>query len=476
MGDENNIANEEETAALFVSGQKKIKAEEEAKRQAAEEEERRLAAEAKARQDEADLAERRKKAEKEELKLAKKAERKAAKKKNKLPLFIGLGVVAVIIIFFIAASTSDSNSESNTNKGGVDYASLEANAEYKPNSGGNNIKLVYPDGLYRNVTENSLNDNSVQVVFDPEEEGGVVTNVVITPLMIGEEGKTLTVDAVSFTEMDDIIAALEKISNSMLEEINPGAAITDVKLSEISNDKPDKYFYSCNFSSENYKTGAGYSWIERNEDGEYRAVVLSCADKQEDTEKVNIIKDLFVKNNAENSFGMVGANTPTSTDDESLLEDTTIHMGLHTPKNLFAKYDAAGDVSVWTDENGAIIILQPTATTENLNDSSLQYDYEKVYQFLKENIAKDGAMEIFDNVASRETLSESEFEGKAHYSAEYKDTIDGILYWERVYTGWWRDARTSQCYWYRILTIAPYKDMEVYKKICTNMESKREDI
>ena len=476
MGDEKNIASEEETAALFVSGQKKIKAEEEAKKQAAEEEERRLAAEAKARQDEADLAARKKKAEKEQTKLAKKAERKAAKKKNKLPLLIGLGVFAAIFIGFIAI-TSDGDTESN--KVEVDYDALEANAEYKPESVGNNLKISYPDGLYRDVTENKLKDNSVQVVFRPENEGDVVTNVVLTPLRLGDEQRktVLKKEAVAFTDMADIIAAFEQTSKSMLEETIPGAVITDVKVSEKSYDNPTQYSYSCNFTSEDYKTGAGYSWIWRNGDGEYRVVVLSCADKEENAEKVNKIKDIFINNNTESAFGMIGANPPQVSGEETeLLEETNIHLGLHVPQGLFGKSDALGDLSVWADENGAMIIVEPTVTDVDLVDNTSAYNKSEIYQYLKDNVAKNGAMDVLPNVENREIISEREDDGQTVFFGEYKDTIGGNVYWERAYADDWKDMRTGQTYWFRIITSAPYKNMDTYKAICEAMEVRMEDI
>ncbi len=79
MSDE-NMTNTEETAALFVSAQKKKKAEEEAKKKAAEEQARREAAEAEVRRMEQEVEERKRKAEEERIALEKAEQERAQKK------------------------------------------------------------------------------------------------------------------------------------------------------------------------------------------------------------------------------------------------------------------------------------------------------------------------------------------------------------------------------------------------------------
>ena len=178
MSDE-NLNNNEETQALFVSAQKRKQAEEEARKKAEAEQAKLDAAEAEVRRMEQEVEERKRKAEEERQALeqaAKDAEAANANQvdklkaavnsavnteaiktmarektvgKSKVPLFaaIGAGLVVVILIAVFALKGKGGKAEA------IDYSTIEFAKEYATTADGVGLKFFYPEALYAQVTE-----------------------------------------------------------------------------------------------------------------------------------------------------------------------------------------------------------------------------------------------------------------------------------------------------------------------------------
>ncbi len=477
----------DETAALFVSAQKKKKAEEEARKKAEEEKAKREAAEAEVKRMEMEVEERKKRAEEEKLALEKAAEEAKnaqasapvsapvepvktvsakAVDKSKMPIFIGAGAAAVVVIIiaiFLLKGKGDS----------VDYASLNMNAEYTSKASGYDIKFAYPDSLYPEVTENKT-DDALQILFKPGSKSSVITDVVVSPLH-NDKGEQVKTDSIAF-RAHDMNKTLEEVTKPQLESLFPGLNITEQKDSGYTVDNPGEYSLTYTFTSDQYKSGKGYAWVEPNSAGEYM-VVLSCfAKAKEDQEAVNKVQQTFADYNAKDAFAIPGANPPDSTEVDGMIEDNTTHMGLHVPKDRFTKWEHTTNYCIWSDLNGAMIITCPIDTDIDFSDYSIDLDYEKIMDTLRKH-GETGVNSFFGDVESRVLLSEEEImDGAFAYRAEYKDVIGGMTYWERFQSGYWTDVRTGKHYFVQIITVVPEVNKDIYKSIFDKTLASLEDI
>ncbi len=484
MSDEKLQSQEsEETAALFVSAQKKKKAEEEARKKAEEEQAKREAAEAEVKRMEREVEERKKRAEEEKIALEKVEEEvkkapvsaplEAAKTvstkaapASKTPIFIGIGAAAVLVII-IAVFALKGKGDS------VDYASLNMNAEYTPKASGYDIRFAYPDSLYTEVTENKT-DDALQVFFKPKSAASVVTDVVIAPLL-NDEGEQVKADSIAFKN-DDMTETMEKVSKEQLESLFPGLNVTEQKDSGYTVDNPGRYSLTYTFTSDQYKSGTGYVWVEPNSAGEYK-IILSCFAKSgEDQESVNKVQQTFADYNANDGFAMPGANPPESTETDGLIEDNSMHMGLHVPKDRFTRWEHTTNYNIWSDLNAAFIITSPIDTDMDLNDTSISLDYDKLMDALRKH-GESGVNNFFRDVESRTLLSEEELtDGVFAYRAEYKDVIGGVTFWERFQIGYWTDTTTGKHYFAKIITVVPEINKDIYKSIFDKTLASLEDI
>ncbi len=489
MGDENlNGTEGQETAALFVSAQKRKKAEEEAARIAAEEQAKRDAAEAEVRRMEAEVADQKRKAEEERLALEQAAREEAYRAKqlanqqpirdikeaagNKKGVFIGIGAAAavVIVIAIIAVVISSRGKK-------IDFETLEASKSYSLKESGYEIELTYPEEIYPEVTEKVLDGDNLQIFFQPENKNTVLTDFVISTPRSEKKDYTYTLDRVALFEPESKMKEITDAAKAGLEKIAPSATISNEKASEYSDDNPGKYFYTFSFTSDDFGSGAAASWMEKNGDIDYKVVTLYCMKSDEDDETVTKLRDLLYEKNADNAHLMPGATPPANADLDDMLKEETMHMGIRVPKDRYVRFGVTTNYSLWSDINGSMIIAYASPTDVDFNDDSVSLDYEAIYEQL-ESLADTGLKYYFPDSVSSRTLINGERigDGRFGYTGEYKDVMDGVTYYEKYTIKYWTDERTGKHYFATLLMLAPEKNKDIYKQIFEKSLDSLEDI
>ncbi|WP_026670781.1 hypothetical protein [Butyrivibrio sp. AE3006] len=479
MSDENmtNIDNDD-TSALFVSSQKKKKAEEEARKKAEEEKAKREAAEAEVRRMEQEVEERRRKAEAEKEALenaAKKevttvappisepvkaapetVEKPVAKSKSKKPLFIALGAVAAVIVIFLIVGNLGGGGFAP----GTDYSALAIDTEYKTKADGFDFTFSYPKSIYSDVTETRLADNMLELDFVADNKSEVTTNVVLTDSY--SDNTLLERNNIVFFHVSDIQKTLKETSKSMLEKLIPGVSVSEQVVSEYSESDPKTYTCTYKFTSENYKSGAAVAYLAPNGSDVYEVVLVSCAHSGEIQEEVEKIRDKFAGAIPENAYSMPGAKPPTSTDADDIIEDTISHLGLHVPGDRFVRYTKTQNYNLYSDLNGTYLIVQ--SLDSKLDFSTNDYADEDVDKYMRDNAAT-GINFYFSDITSRTLENESIDLDRVTLNFEYKDTIENVTYYEYYHLSHWTDMKTNKKYWITIVVLSPYKDKDIYKQI-----------
>jgi hypothetical protein len=504
MGDENNLVPEnEDTSALFVSSQKKKKAEEEAKRRAEEEQAKRDAAAAEVRRMEQEVEERRKKAEEEKLALeneekmtaeerakvaAQRAADKAAKEaaaSNKAAkpaaspavnskLFIIIGaVVAVLVLAFVIVKVVGSGGGKAS-----DYSQLGANGEYTPKASGFEIKILYPNDIYTEVTEKKVDEDNLQIFFNSKKSKDVTTNIVMTTYReetSSDGDKKMLKDNIALFQPETIQTGLTETAKKQLTGLIEDAKVTDEVTAQYSDDNPTTYTYDCKFTSGKYKSGTARAFLLPNPAGEYKVVMVCCFKAKADENGIASMRDIFVKNNTSAAFAMPGALPPTSNETDGMVQNLDMHMGLRLPKDRFVKYPHTTNYDLFSDLNGASVIVK-AYDLDMYGEELVNYNFDKLIEAPKE-LAKTGINSYHTDVTSRVFISDqSTTDGNVIYEADYKDVIGGVTYWERYHCSIWIDATTDRVYWATIITLAPEKNKSIYKEIFDKTLSNLEDI
>ncbi|MBQ9550783.1 MAG: hypothetical protein IJU87_08220 [Lachnospiraceae bacterium] len=478
MSDE-NLNNNEETAALFVSTQKKKQAEEEARRKAEEERAKREAAEAEVRRMEEEVEERKRKAEEERKALeegekvvkAKGAVKEPAqqdKQKKSPALFIGIAAAAVVLIAVIAVFVGKGGG------GSKNYSDLEFNMEYTPEAKGFDIPISYPDSLYTDVFETS-SDGDLQVSFQPKKGGDIYASLDIKTALT-EKGDIVNRENVTFKTVEEWN---ELIKNTVMESISdtfPGIEISEEAQTEYNEADPGIYLYSCSFKDNEGACGKVYGWVESNSDEEYK-IVISCFFKEkEDLEAVATVADLFMENNSYDGLLMPGANPPENTKADGLIGNGGLHLGLPVPDGQFIQYTGVTNYDLWTDTNGAMIILDAIPTNVDFDDESKTWDVETMNAEMKKN-GDLGITGYLSDIDKRTLINEEWVnDGIFGYIAEYEEEREGVPYWEKFQISYWTDITTGEHYFVIINTIAPKVNRDDYQTIFDYMLNNMEDV
>jgi len=475
MSDE-NLNNNEETAALFVSTQKKKQAEEEARRKAEEERAKREAAEAEVRRMEEEVEERKRRAE-EALEDEKKGIRTkpAAKdpaqqdtQKKSPALFIGIAAAAVVLIAVIAVFAIKGGG------GSKDYSALEFNTEYTPGTKGFDIPISYPDSLYTDVFETTL-DGDLQVSFQPKEDGDIFASLVIKTALT-EKGDIVNRENVIFKTVEEWN---ELIKNSVMDSISdtfPGIEVIEENQLEYNEDDPGIYLYSCSFKDSEGACGKAYGWVESNSDNEYK-ILISCIFKEkEDPEPVATVADLFMENNSYDALLMPGANPPENTKADGLIGNGGLHLGLPVPDGQFIQYTGVTNYDLWTDTNGGMIIVDAIPTNVDFDDESKTWDIETINKEMKKN-GDLGITGYLSDIDNRSLINEEWVnEGRLAYIAEYVEEREGVPYWEKFQISYWTDLTTGEHYFVILDSIAPTVNQDEYQAIFDYMMNNMEDV
>ena len=477
MSDE-NLNNNEETAALFVSTQKKKQAEEEARRKAEEERAKREAAEAEVRRMEEEVEERKRKAEEERKALeegekvvkAKGAVKEPAqqdKQKKSPALFIGIAAAAVVLIAVIAVFAGKGS-------GSKDYSDLEFNMEYTPEAKGFDIPISYPDSLYTEVFETTL-DGDLQVSFQPKKGGDIYASLDIKTALT-EKGDIVNRENVAFKTVEEWN---ELIKNTVMDSISdtfPGIEISEEAQTEYNEADPGIYLYSCSFKDNEGACGKVYGWVESNSDNEYK-IVTSCFFKEkEDLEAVAKVADLFMENNSYDALLMPGANPPENTKADGLIGNGGLHLGLPVPDGQFIQYTGVTNYDLWRDTNGAMMILDAIPTDVDFDDESQTWDVETMNAEMKKN-GDLGITGYLSDIDKRTLINEEWVnDGRFGYIAEYEEEREGVPYWEKFQISYWTDITTGEHYFAIIDSIAPKANQDEYQTIFDYMMNNMEDV
>ena len=479
MSDENMNNSNEETAALFVSSQKKKAAEEAARRKAEEEQARREAAEAEVRRMEQEVEERKRKAEEEaraleeaekqlkedkarqadtpkpQVKEEAKKNKPAAAGKSKLPLYIGIGAAALVVVLIAVFALGGKK------KVAIDYSALEFDKEYEVKTEGYEYKIKYPGSIYTNVTEEDKGQGVLEVVFGSEEGRVPETSFSISNI---NNSKSL-----GFTPADKRVNILSPFEGSKPAD----AEVIEESKTDLDNPETQRFFYS--FLCKNETTYAFTSWLSPDSSGSFRVVGLMCSEEGGNPDDIKKLRDMFDEKNSDGALLIPGSNPPKSTDTDGMIEIDAMHMGIIVPKDLFKKNEVESDVyGLWTDDNGAAIIVAYGETPYTFDDIKMAVD--AFYDDIR-NAAKKGPNTYLNIITSRNYLDETvDYNDKMAYLADYRDMIGGIQYCEQYYSSMWRDVRTQKYYYYKIILLAPEKNEDVYKEIFKKSLDRLQDI
>ena len=338
MGDE-NLNNSEDTSVLFVSGQRKKQAEDEAKRIAEQEQAEREAREAEIRRQEEEVASRQQKAEKVKKNLdIKEQESNANKKKNALKPVV-IGVAAAVVIFLVIILWPQHKQ--------VYMETAEFNAEYAITAPGYGLKIKYPDTVFSEVVENTSGDD-LNLEFRPADKKNLAMNVVIAKTDYDKNSKKL-----AWNEIND---RLTQVSKSYLQ----GAEILEEKVSNPLDIDAGRYEYTCTYNIDD-QTGAYTGWCIEDNSGNVFVEGVDCRVGKKDLESAVRLRDQFDEINAKDvAIKIPGFSDPKDLKAEGKLMVSQGNVCIHVPDNMFTEVEnftnEQGTWQKWVDDNGAIIL------------------------------------------------------------------------------------------------------------------------
>ncbi len=338
MGDE-NMNKSEDTSVLFVSGQRKKQAEDEARRKAEEEKARKEAEEAEIQRREEEVASRINQAEvlKKTLEEQEKERNKNKKKNRVLPVAIGAGAAFVILIVTLIWPKPKKAYET----------PQDFNAEYSVAEAGIDIKIKYPDTLFSEVSESPSGEN-LDVAFAVSGKENISMNVVIAKTKYDQKTKST-----KWTEINDKLRAVSKGQIS-------GAEIIEEAVSDPLNMYSGKYHYKCTYTMGD-NTGAYYGWCVQDGNGNVLVEGVDCRAGKDDIESAVRLRDQFYENNSDKALAIPGSYEPKDKEYKGRLKVAgTTGLNIPVPENMFTEADSyeneQGIWQKWVDDNGAIIL------------------------------------------------------------------------------------------------------------------------
>ncbi|MCR4655551.1 MAG: hypothetical protein K5770_04890, partial [Lachnospiraceae bacterium] len=414
MSDENLNNNSEETAALFVSAQKKKKAEEEARRKAEEEQAKRDAAEAEVRRMEQEVEDRKRKAEEEKRALEEASKKPAASGgKSRTPIFIGIGAAVVVILIAVFALGKGGGSKK-SDAGSV--AEAQFTGEYVSKEAGYDIKISYPDSVYTAVSEKKTADDDVLISFSEEGKEDEYNGVDIALIDWLFDGQPLGKEDVGIAPAKDRQQELSENTQEYIYTFMNGVEFISEESAEIDMDSPDKYHYTCTYKSEAFGYGAAMAWIEPNSENKYKEVIVMVTDNSETLDNALAILDAFTAHNANDALMMPGGYPPETTALNDVLKIEDIHMGMPVPSDRFFESSHKTNYHVYSDINGAVIIVNPRVTDISISEA---YDNPEVVEEYCKEQAKTGLNQYFSNVESRMLVDERTFNPESDHKVGY---------------------------------------------------------
>ena len=498
MSEENiNNTGGEETAALFVNAQKKKKAAEEARRQAEAEQAKRDAAEAEVRRMEQEVEERKRKAEEERIALENeqrerelqakreaslagnimgKAEDLAGKagelavratgrhdkgtkgggassgggdnSGNKTPIFIGIGVAVVALIAILAVVLGGKKGS------GIDYANVNCNSEYKIQKEGYSVLLYYPEELYKEITEEEKTEGSVTFLNisykNAKKKAPAFTTTVIN---------TANTPDVAQLACADQVDGIKQVAQAYLGDKN----IKEESVCDLTESSPGAYYYKATYEKDK-ESGAISALYKVNDKGTLSLVISDFSVKGTDPKEAVAMRDLYDSKNVVNALKTPGGNPPTTYDWDGTIEFPEISLKLTVPKDRFKETATSSDKTrFFMDDNGCIVLMAADFYS-TYDDFGLTQDQLPAIMSAFESLTEKGLSENM-NISSRMLLDKTETPYySADFSAEYKNVINGITYWEMDWVDLWF-TDNDEVYIFSIYIFAPENNKEQYKTI-----------
>ncbi len=343
MGDE-NLNNSEDTSVLFVSGQRKKQAEEEAKRKAEQEKAEKEAREAEIRRQEEEVASRIDKAEKlkKNLEIAEQESNKDKRKKALMPVVIGAGAAVVILLVALLWPRHKQ----------VYMDTAEFNSEYAVTTAGYNLKIKYPDTVFQEVIENASED-VLNIEFVPVKKMNISMNT-----LMANTGYDKNTRRLAWNEIND---KLISVSKSYLQ----GVEIIEEDISDPLSLNSSRYGYTCTYNLDN-QTGAYSGWCIEDSNGNVFIEAVDCRAGKKDLESARRLRDQFRDANRKDADGkdtalkIPGSYEPEDTTKTELFKTSSGNLYIPLPEKFFAEVEnytnEQGTWQKWVDENGAIIL------------------------------------------------------------------------------------------------------------------------
>ncbi|WP_026658683.1 hypothetical protein [Butyrivibrio sp. AC2005] len=435
-----NLNETEETAALFVSTQKK-------------KEEEKIAAREQAKRD-AEAAEvARMEREVQEQKAKVKSQR--AKTAKIIAVVIAAVVLIPIILLFIYTAMTS-----------IDYAQLDFNSQYASSKDNYIYTFKFPDKLYGSVSENDY-ESGIQLDFATKADDMVKTKIIIFDEAFSAD-ELVTSASVNRIAPSERIDSLSREAKRILQAEFTNAQILDEESADLDATEPGKFFYKCTFKCDGYSGGA-QCWQQLNSKGDSKKILLICSKKGEDPTDSLTLRDSFFDTNSDEALVIPGGTPLESATCTEYVSYDDKHMLIKLPGGRFS-HETVGSYEIWSDLNGASIIIGMSPMNldfQSLTDEQLISCYQQLLDGAY--VSKCG---IFSN---REALGDPSF-SKSSYWADYKVNCGGIPYLEKYLGTMWTDEQTKEVYWMTFEVVAPLKDKAIYTELFTNVSNSLEDM
>ena len=495
MSDE-NMTNNEETAALFVSAQRKKKAEEEAKKKAAEEQAKRDAAEAEVRRMEQEVEERKRKAEEERIALEKAEQEQAQKKaemekalkesanaikeapkaikeaatekkadiftKFKKPILIGAGAIVAIIVIVMIISLGGSK--------GVTFDGMTFGGEYISSNAAYDISINYPDAEYSGIAEEQR-DNGTLIHLNANNKCPIDADVFVTEP--NEKIKSLSIESLYTYRMDEVLEDLSVSAKAAFESIYGSAQVENEISTKFSDELPLDISYFFDYvSDETGKAGSCFAILVPNSKGEIKMALYTFAEDAETYDDVNKMASLFLDNNFEDCVKVPGSNPPSAGGASVDYTIDDIHLGFSLPDTFVSKETGVDHTALYVDNNGAQLMIVYYECATDLE--TINADPDAYLELFHNNADEAGYSEMLED---RKNISRSAVDGFFCASEDqYTGVRGGVNCWEVDNAMVWIDGQTNVSYNLFYYAYAPEANKDVYAEIFGNAFKKAKDI
>ena len=408
MGDE-NLNNSEDTSVLFVSGQRKKQAEEEAKRKAEEEKARKEAEEERIRRQEEEVASRKDQAEnlKKTLEQEEEERNKNRKKNRIMPIAIGAAAAFVILLGILLWPRHKP----------VYEETADFNAEYKIADAGFDLAIKYPDTVFADVSEKTLGDK-LTVTFKMAKGDKLTMNVHVAKTDYNSETKRF-----AWNELNDRMVS---VSKAYLQ----GAEILTENISDINDQKTYSYAYDCTYTLDG-KEGAYSAWCMQDGKGNILVEAVDCVAGKKDMESAERLRNQFLDIGTSNVL-LIPGRMRVNTEQKTRLMIEKAKASIEVPADEFKEVegytDPEGPWQRWEDENGTILLA---GTLTYISRDKATKDILKTLDSICESLIEERLQDKVD-FTDRKLISQDKCDD-VDYASEYTLKINGKDYMERDY-------------------------------------------